>query len=204
MATKNEQNMIKELLEKRINLLPDHIQRQRRNKNRYTYVMIVVAILAVAIGVYTAAVVSEIKDLKAETEDASYRISLLKEQQDQQALISILEEKIAYKEDLLSALKAQNESIAMILGMVDLSLPQGVLYNSISANNEAEIVIAGASETYEQVADFIHNLKKTNHFDHVFLDSTNKVIYEYSNTDTTITYYTYTITCSIGGAGDEI
>lgn len=204
MAVKNEQAIIKELLEKRINLLPDHIIKKRKNRKRYFYAMALAGLVAVAVGTYTAQLASEIDALKAETEAASYRISLLKEQQDQQALIEILEEKIDYKEELLTALKDQNESVSLILGMVDLSLPQGVVYNSISANNEAEITITGASESYEQVADFIHNLKQTNHFDHVFLENSNKAIYTYSNTEVTVTSYTYSITCSIGGEMDEI
>lgn len=204
MAVKNEEAIIKELLEKRINLLPDRIIKRRKNRKRYFYAMVLAGLVAVAVGTYTAQLASQIESLKAETEAASYRISLLREQQDQQALIKILEEKIDYKQELLTTLKDQNESVSLILGMVDLSLPQGVYYNSISANNEAEITITGASESYEQVADFIHNLKRTNHFDHVFLENSNKAIYTYSNTNVTVTSYTYSITCSIGGETDEI
>jgi Tfp pilus assembly protein PilN len=199
VAARNEQSIIKELLEKRINLLPDYIKKQRKNRKRFLYVVAVALLLVFGVGYYTTTIVAEIEAMKAETEAASYRISLLKEQQDQQALISILEEKITYKEDLLHTLQDQNESVSLILSMLDLSLPKGVVYNSISATNESEITIDGVSETYEQVADYIYNLKSTNHFDDVFLIGTNKATYVYSESNVAVTYYTYSISCEIGG-----
>ena len=203
MAKKNEQSISKELLAKRINLLPDHIKAKRRNSKRYFYALLLVGLLILGVTYYTMNIVNETKRLKAETEAASYRISLLKEQQDQQAIATILEEKIADKENLLNILKGKNESVGLILGMIDLSLPKGVVYSSISATNEAEIQVSGVSESYQQVADFIHNLKRTNHFDRVFLNESNKAIYKYSSSKLSITYYTYDITCTIGGESDE-
>jgi len=204
VAAKNELVISKELLEKRINLLPDHIKKRRKSQQRSLYALLLVGALVLSVGFYTVTIMNETEKLKAATESTSYRISLLKEQQSQQAIISLLEEKITYKQDLLKVLERQNESVSTILSMVDISLPQGVVYNSVSASNEAEITITGASESYDQVADFIHNLKKTNHFDNVFLDTANKTVYKYSSTDLSVTYYTYSITCSIGGEADEI
>lgn len=204
MASKKENVISKDLMEKRINLLPDHIKRRRKSQKRSVYLLLLVGVLVASVSFYTVNIMNQTAKLQEATESASYRISLLKEQQSQQAVISVLEEKIAYKQELLSALKAQNESIVTILSMLDISLPTGVVYNSVSATNEAEIQITGVSENYEQVADFIHNLKKTNHFTNVFLDDANKVEYLYSSSNLSVTYYTYTITCSIGGETDEV
>lgn len=203
MPSKKENILSKELIGKRINLLPDHIKRRRKNKKHIIYIVLLVTILVVSIAFYTVNIIKETAKLKETTESASYRISLLKEQQSQQAIISLLEEKIAYKQELLTLLEAQNKSIVTILSMLDISLPSGVVYSSISATNEAEIQITGVSESYEQVADFIHNLKKTNHFTNVFLDDANKIQYSYTSSNRSVVYYTYTITCFIGGEADE-
>lgn len=203
MASKKDIVLSKDLLDKHINLLPDHIKKKRKNQRRTFLLFICIGLVAIGVSAYTVQIVNKTNELKSETEAASYRISLLKEEQNQQAIVEVLEEKIVEKEILLSALKERNESIVMILSMLDISLPKGVLYNSVTATNTAEITIAGAGENYEQLADFVHNLKETNHFSKVFLSDANKVVYRYSEGGLTETYYTYTITCSIGGKIDE-
>lgn len=200
---KSNLHISKELLEKRINLLPDQIRKKRKNKQKAVLVVMLLALLISLIGYYTATIMSEIKYLKEETQKASDRIVELKEQQAQQAVIHMLEEKINYKKDLLDSLETQNESIGLILGMIDISLPDGVVYSTVSATSESEIMITGASESYEQIADFIHNLKETHHFDQVFLESSTKTVYEYSKTGIKITNYTYVVKCIVGGEGNE-
>lgn len=204
MASNKEIVVPKDLLEKHINLLPDHIKKRRKNQRRSLILLMCIGLIAIGISAYTVRIVNVTNELKSNTEAASYRISLLKEEQAQQAIVKVLEEKIIEKETFLTTLKERNESIVMILSMLDISLPKGVLYNSVTASNEAEITISGAGENYEQLADFVHNLKATNHFDKVFLADASKVVYRYGEGGLSVTYYTYTITCSIGGETDEI
>lgn len=200
---KSDLHISKELLEKRINLLPDQIRKKRKNKQKAVLAVMLLALLISLVGYYTATIMSEIKYLKEETQKASDRIVELKEQQAQQAVIHMLEEKINYKKDLLDSLETQNESIGLILGMIDISLPDGLVYSTVSATSESEIMVTGASESYEQIADFIHNLKETHHFDQVFLESSTKTVYKYNKTGVEVTNYTYAVKCVVGGESNE-
>lgn len=204
MALKREANITKDLFEKRINLLPDIIITRRKQKKQALLIVLVGLIIVMVVSYYMLQIVNYTDKLRAETDASLNRISILKEQQAQQALIARLEDQITFKKELVEGIIDQNESVSLILGIINVSLPKGVNFASVNATSEAEIVIVGAGESYEQVADFIHNLKETRAFDEVFLLTISKNIYKYNNSNKIETEYNYSITCKIGGVEDEV
>lgn len=203
MALKKEHNITKDLFEKRINLLPDIIITRRKQKKQALQIVLLGIIIIAVVSYNMLQIVNYTDRLRIEADASLNRISILKEQQAQQAIISRLEEQIEFKKELVEGIISNNESVSLILGIIDVSLPKGVQFASVNATSEAEIVVIGIGESYEQVADFVHNLKETRAFDDVFLQTINKNIYEYNRTKLETTF-DFSIMCKIGGAEDEI
>ncbi len=203
MALKKELNITKDLFDKRINLLPDIIITRRKQKTQALQIVLTGLLIIVIVSYYMLKIVNYTDTLRRETDASLNRISILKEQQAQQAIIKGLEEQIQYKTQLVEDIISNNESISLILSILNISLPKGVQFASVNATSEAEIVVVGIGESYEQVADFVHKLKETNTFDDVFLQTINKTVYDYENRADVITY-DFSILCKIGGEEDEI
>lgn len=203
MALKKEHNITKDLFEKRINLLPDIIITRRKQKKQALQIVLLGIIIIAVVSYNMLQIVNYTDRLRIEADASLNRISILKEQQAQQAIISRLEEQIEFKKELVEGIISNNESVSLILGIIDVSLPKGVQFASVNATSEAEIVVIGIGESYEQVADFVHNLKETRAFDDVFLQTINKNIYEYNRTKLETTF-DFSIMCKIGGVEDEI
>lgn len=203
MALKKELNITKDLFDKRINLLPDIIITRRKQKTQALQIVLTGLLIIVIVSYYMLKIVNYTDTLRRETDASLNRISILKEQQAQQAIIKGLEEQIQYKNQLVEDIISNNESISLILSILNISLPKGVQFASVNATSEAEIVVVGIGESYEQVADFVHKLKETNTFDDVFLQTINKTVYDYENRADVITY-DFSILCKIGGEEDEI
>jgi len=207
VALKKEHNITKDLFEKRINLLPDIIITRRRQKRQALQIILLGILIIAVVSYYMLQIVTYTERLRVETDASLNRISILKEQQAQQAIIARLEEQIIYKKELVEGIVTNNESVSLILGIIDVSLPKGVRFASVNATSEAEIVVTGHGESYEQVADFVHNLKETRAFDEVFLQTVNKNIYRYNRNNTVSkseTTYDFSVLCKIGGVEDEL
>lgn len=204
MAFKREKGITKELLDKRINLLPDSIITRRKQRKQFSQIVFVLILIIVGISYYMMDYMERTDYLRAESDATLNRISILREQQAKQAIIAGLEEQIAYKQDLLHDVYESNESVSLILGIIEISIPKEIKFNSVSVTSEAEIVITGSGKNYEQVADFVHMLKETQAFDEVFLQTINKTVFRYSLGGKAITTYDFSLICKIGGSEDEV
>ncbi len=201
---RNKRKSLKrELLEKKINLLPDRVRKQKMNRRKALAAFAVFGIAGALLFSYTFKMKLETDRLRNENQLISAKIQTLHEEQTSQDLIQYLEEKIRYKQELLLRLKFSNKSVYNTLQYIDSSLPEGVNYLSVAVSNGNVVSINGTAQSFEQVADFLYNLKQIKQINSAFLSNTSKQIVKDGKSGMEFEICNYSITCQLGGSADE-
>ncbi|MGB3368352.1 MAG: PilN domain-containing protein [Acidaminobacteraceae bacterium] len=130
------------------------------------------------------------------------QISKFSEERNSQNLIFDLKKRIDSKSELLVDIEKNNKSILYTISTIEDELPNGIIFASLQVDSESAININGFAANNKDIAILIHNLKETNQFDSVFVDS---ISYnERVNTDNLAEIsYAFSISCKFGGVIDE-
>lgn len=191
---------------KKINLLPENYYKRKRRKN-------IISIVFIGFLFSTAYFTFYLYQVKTITEwykeqvysvesidgysGMNEQIANFTNEKNSQDLIFDLKKRIDKKSSLLEEIESTNKSIIYILEIVENELPMGVKFLSLSVNSEKNISISCEANENKEIAELIYNLKRTNIFNDVFVDSINR-------TDAYDDILSFTINCEFGGVSDEV
>ena len=204
---KTATNIKVDYFSKEINLIPEgYIKKSKERK----YVIFLI-ILFVSISVFIMSFINQISNMTKWYNHEIYstmssnnysglieKINNLNTERESQNFLFALKKRIDAKADLVNEIEKTNKSIVYVIDIVEKEIPKGIKFKNMSVNSVSDISISCSAESNEQIAEFIHNLKGTNYFENVFVDSITKNIFTDENNKEK-EEYSFNIICSYGG-----
>lgn len=190
---------------KKINLLPENYYKRKRRKNIITIIFVgfFCTMSYFSFYLYQVKSITSWYNHQVYSTEATDGFSGLNEQilnftneKNSQDLIFELKKRIDKKSSMLQEIEATNKSILYLLTIVEKELPSGIRFQALTVNSEDTISISCEASSNKEVAELIHNLKKTSIFSSVFVASISNV----ANFDEPI--LSFTIECKFGGEKD--
>ena len=184
---KLKKNTLHDYKNKDINLLPQEIiNKKKHNLHLATAILLSSAIVFSSVGYYYY-LFFQVKKISNENEIKITQISELLEKEEQQKLLSLLQERIEIKNQQLMDIERSNISIPFLTSVIENSLPADISFLNLAITTEGEISINGVSSSELSIAELIHNLKETKYFEQVFVGnityssgSENRKIYSFN------------------------
>lgn len=189
----NEVVSNKEYKNKDINLLPPEYFNNKKKVYRGIYLAFLTTILVIAIGLFFYNLNKQTVDLQREIINLDKEIEMLSKDKMNQEVLSNLEQRINYKEELLKEIEKSNISIIVTLSIIENNLPKDISFINLNTNSDGNLTINGIATSDISIAEFIHNLKQEELFNNVFVGNITKS--SFNNRDT----YSFNMICQYRG-----